>query len=1037
MEVFCELLDHHDTTLEVIRRNAELIITRVQTMPTLVEIAAAPSCIRLLAQVSPFGDLTGLSQRLHSNGTSRICIGLEAIDAHLVSCLVDQLCNSNPEVSKCAILTLTRLAVATDFASSAMDAPLKQILGFFCGSTDTSRRFERILQQHSGGPLGVSLEKHNVALQSILDIFCGQALDCQETFSMLRPMTRLSSEFSETIMRPLLWKTIASLAHTKTNHLAARQEIAASLHSMLDDRQSGDRQSGDTLDSVLKAVHSVRECPSVFEPSYHRNLFIPFDFFLVAEASCRLEEYHNAIMFAEIWKTNLEESNLWNSEHAEQMLALSKQSFRMVDDPDLVYGIDTGTCGVELASRIMREGRHLESLMLYDSQQVADFSNGVDRQISISLWKLGLYHVCGRFMSAPEKNTGDQAASDDILELQWEVAWKNSYWNWNMASPREAFNNRAVFSYLRDFVLDMNVRQNIFSLLEPGTALQKPHLLTSVEIARLLLEASESTCLVSSDVAVKVATEHRWRHRLDSLSDEFGLERMFALRMQVYRNLSRTVPEKSHDLLELTSKYATFAVKTKRIQLALNLHDISAKILREVALDPGESLYWEKRNSYRLAVVLWEKNEKLLAMRAIQGVLGSQSAVKSRDMRRLLCKASLKIGCWAATIHSELPDAILQGYFEPAISTAMAEFPKLYEKGVHQLATFCDSEYDRYVKSDLTAAAASLLRVQEEEIQEFDRSLLSCTDNAERRKLNSLRKKAAAQLKLDQEERAARNKEFLRLFDKARTCYLRALAISDRFDLSVYRFASLWFGNVSPLLGHTGVTYSSEIGTLLRKIESRKFVPLIYQLSARVSKDDSPFQRDLADLIQRMCVEHPHHCLYQIIALNISAKDDEDRRKAASAILQAIRQTPSMRVTVDHVVNLVEAYNQIAYMRLAPQNAKFAGQPISIDPKFAIRNLADLPIPVTTLRIPVRKDLNYDNVVTIRKFSSQFTVAGGINLPKILLCYGSDGKRYKVLVKGNDDLRQDAVLMQIFDFMNVFLRDGKHKETKVGGDDGW
>lgn len=37
-------------------------------------------------------------------------------------------------------------------------------------------------------------------------------------------------------------------------------------------------------------------------------------------------------------------------------------------------------------------------------------------------------------------------------------------------------------------------------------------------------------------------------------------------------------------------------------------------------------------------------------------------------------------------------------------------------------------------------------------------------------------------------------------------------------------------------------------------------------------------------------------------------------------------------------------------------------------------------------------------------------VMNGINAPKVVECFGSDGQTYKQLAKsGNDDLRQDAV----------------------------
>ena len=40
----------------------------------------------------------------------------------------------------------------------------------------------------------------------------------------------------------------------------------------------------------------------------------------------------------------------------------------------------------------------------------------------------------------------------------------------------------------------------------------------------------------------------------------------------------------------------------------------------------------------------------------------------------------------------------------------------------------------------------------------------------------------------------------------------------------------------------------------------------------------------------------------------------------------------------------------------------------------------------------------------------------------IIECIGSDGIPYKQLVKGKDDLRQDAVMQQIFQMVNVLLQ---------------
>ena len=59
--------------------------------------------------------------------------------------------------------------------------------------------------------------------------------------------------------------------------------------------------------------------------------------------------------------------------------------------------------------------------------------------------------------------------------------------------------------------------------------------------------------------------------------------------------------------------------------------------------------------------------------------------------------------------------------------------------------------------------------------------------------------------------------------------------------------------------------------------------------------------------------------------------------------------------------------------------------------------------------------------VLVRGVQPSIQTAGGVNLPKIIKCEGSDGCVYKQLVKGKDDTRQDAVMQQAFELVNVLL----------------
>jgi ataxia telangiectasia mutated family protein len=81
------------------------------------------------------------------------------------------------------------------------------------------------------------------------------------------------------------------------------------------------------------------------------------------------------------------------------------------------------------------------------------------------------------------------------------------------------------------------------------------------------------------------------------------------------------------------------------------------------------------------------------------------------------------------------------------------------------------------------------------------------------------------------------------------------------------------------------------------------------------------------------------------------------------------------------------------------------------------------------MKVALRADCDYSSVPVSTEFEPQISIAGGISAPKIAVLRASDGSRNKMLLKGgNDDLRQDAIMEQVFEQVSDLLKD--HRATR-------
>lgn len=124
-----------------------------------------------------------------------------------------------------------------------------------------------------------------------------------------------------------------------------------------------------------------------------------------------------------------------------------------------------------------------------------------------------------------------------------------------------------------------------------------------------------------------------------------------------------------------------------------------------------------------------------------------------------------------------------------------------------------------------------------------------------------------------------------------------------------------------------------------------------------------------------------------------------------------------------------------------------------------IKDFSNIFVP--TLAVDVKCSGNYNDIISIVKYVDTYENVGGVNAPKKIICIGSDGIQreqllkvvlnYKIriypcthlkmlliiqlfLLQGKDDLRQDAVMQQVFNVMNRLFemsKEAKRRKLKI------
>ncbi|XP_066103499.1 serine-protein kinase ATM [Saccopteryx bilineata] len=946
-------------------------------------------------------------------------------------------------------------------------------------------------------------DNHDVWIKTLTCAFLDSGSIKSEILQLLKPMCEVKADFCQTVLPYLVhdillqdtndsWRNLLS-THIQgffTNcfrHVSQtnRSTTPASLDSEPEhfSRCFLDKKSQRTMLAVVDYMRRQKRSSSgtVFDDAF----WLELNYLEVAKVAQSCAAHFTALLYAEIYadKKNTDDQEKRNltfeegsqsttisslSEKSKEETGISLQDllleiYRSIGEPDSLYGCGGGKMLQPLTRLRTYEHEAMwgKALVTYDLETGIS-SSAREAGIIQALQNLGLCHILSVYLKGLGEENKEGCA--ELQELHYQAAWRNMQWD-HCVSVSKGIEGASYHESLYNALQSLRDREfsTFYESLKYARVKEVEELckgsLESVyslypTLSRLqaIGELENIGELFSRSVMDRQPSEvytKWWKHSQLLKDSDFSFQepimalRTVILQILMEQEMKNSQKECFKDIL--TKHLVEFSVLARTFKNTQLPEKAIFQIKQYNSTGCGVS-GWQLEE----AQVFWAKKEHSLALSILKQMIKKldASCSESDPNLKLIYTECLRVcGNWLAETCLENPTVIMQTYLEKAVEVAgnydeeSDELRNGKMKAFLSLARFSDIQYQRienHMKSSEFENKQALLKRAKEEVGFLREHKIQT---------NRYIVKVQRELELDECAFRALREDRKRFLCKAVENYINCLLSGEGHDMWIFRLCSLWLEN-------SGVP---EVNGMMKrdgmKISSYKFLPLMYQLAARMGTKmmgGLGFHEVLSNLISRISTDHPHHTLFIILALANANKDqlltkpeaarrgritksvpkqssqlDEDRTEAANKIIRTIRaKRPKM---VRNVEALCDAYIILANFDATPWKAQRKGIKIPTDqPITKFQNLDDVVVP--TMEIKVDPTGEYRNLVTIQSFKEEFRLAGGINLPKIIECVGSDGKERRQLVKGRDDLRQDAVMQQVFQMCNTLLQ--RNTETR-------
>jgi ataxia telangiectasia mutated family protein len=778
-----------------------------------------------------------------------------------------------------------------------------------------------------------------------------------------------------------------------------------------------------------------------------RLRWLDIDWIMAAQTAERCGMPTTALMFAESASTPQSGVRRSSSRVSLSQISLSQipqelllSVFKQIDEPDSFYGVEQPASLDSVLDRLDYEADGYKSLMFRSARTDTDLrhfgqvtpgnSNGLIRSLSL----LNLDSVTFSLLNNGFAST---SSSDALLDTarrlqQWDITAPTEKTSSAIAVTFTAFSelsrtvDKALSGRQLEDIIVSNTRLAVGDLTKNPSPQWLSGLAALVEARAIIQSLDESTLRANCD---QMQARQQWM-RLAPF-DDFRLilssrQTLFSIVARV-KALSDGIGSKASRNAEINSliQFSCFAREHGQQQEALT----ASSQLRALVKQAKElGLKADGAAMLETASVLWHSGEAVASVRMLRDTLALRDLDKEDvpvGRPGLLAQLAHQL----AEARLEKPDDILADYLKPAIESLKGRVQgEEAGKVFHEFASFCDKQLQNPDNHEDFTRMERLRQRKLEEVEELHRLAKTPKRSAGHHDYEGAYRKQKRWFDIDDADYQKLKQSRDTFLEGSLRNYSLALRASDDHDISVLRLFAMWLENADD---HNA---NKILEKQLPSIPSWKFVVLMNQLVSRLENDRSSFQASLKGLMERIGSEHPHHSLHHLYATTRpSSTMDAPTRSRYEVALDICKRIQSQSKTSQLLKSVFYAdsmYNELAKadVEQTRSSSGIATKDVPAASKIA-KTVPSLKVPPATITVPLRRDSTYDNVPVIIRFRSMMRLMSGNSKPKKLNAYATDGKEYVQLFKsGDDDLRQDAIMEQVFGEVSKMLQN--HETTR-------